>query len=212
MDFNIYILDEIDISKISNVKTIKQRKIIEAGVKLFSEQGYANTSTAQIAKEAGVSEGLIFKSFKSKENLLLFIIVSFLQEFGEKMAEDLEENKEQLVKLTVDEFLFSFLSERVVFIIKNKELFQVFIKEIIYKEKFKTLIFPEFLKIYDTYIKKLYSIVSFGEISEEKLKITASLIGSFFVTNFVLLNRNEVSPDEIRKLTNFITLGIGSPN
>lgn len=50
--------------------TEKQEKILEAALQLFAEQGYAATSTSKVAKEAGVSEGLIFRHFKNKEGLL----------------------------------------------------------------------------------------------------------------------------------------------
>lgn len=41
-----------------------KRKTLRAAAKLFSEQGYDRTSTAQIAKTAGISEGTVFKYFK----------------------------------------------------------------------------------------------------------------------------------------------------
>ena len=43
-------------------------------MKLFASLGFDGTSTKGIAKEAGVSEGLIFKHFKNKEGLLEAII------------------------------------------------------------------------------------------------------------------------------------------
>lgn len=38
-----------------------KRKILEATIRLYSKQGISNTSTSQIAKEAGFSKALIFK-------------------------------------------------------------------------------------------------------------------------------------------------------
>ena len=48
----------------------KRNDIISAALDLFSEKGYAATSTARIAQEAGVSEGLIFRHFKNKRGLV----------------------------------------------------------------------------------------------------------------------------------------------
>src|SRR6476660_8882287 len=45
-------------------------------LQLFAEKGFENTSTQLIAKEAEVSEALIFKYFGSKEKLLDYIIKS----------------------------------------------------------------------------------------------------------------------------------------
>ena len=50
--------------------TEKQENILNAALELFAEQGYAATSTSKVAKEAGVSEGLIFRHFSNKEGLL----------------------------------------------------------------------------------------------------------------------------------------------
>ncbi|MDR2040500.1 MAG: TetR/AcrR family transcriptional regulator [Bacteroidales bacterium] len=44
-------------------------KIRETGLKLFSYKGLAATSTSDIAKEAGVSSGLMYHYYRSKEDL-----------------------------------------------------------------------------------------------------------------------------------------------
>ncbi len=48
-----------------------RRKLTAAALDLFAEQGYAATSTRQIAEAAGVSEGLIFHHFPTKSELLI---------------------------------------------------------------------------------------------------------------------------------------------
>jgi AcrR family transcriptional regulator len=54
--------------------TDKQVNILITAMKLFASLGFDGTSTKAIAKEADVSEGLIFKHFKNKEGLLEAII------------------------------------------------------------------------------------------------------------------------------------------
>lgn len=51
-------------------KSIQTDTILEAARKVFMRDGY-QAGTARIAREAGVSEGSIFKHFKSKANLFL---------------------------------------------------------------------------------------------------------------------------------------------
>lgn len=48
--------------------------ILQTALLLFAEQGYDRTPTSQIAKEAGVSEGLIFRHYGNKAGLLQAII------------------------------------------------------------------------------------------------------------------------------------------
>lgn len=52
----------------------KKEKILESALALFGKNGYNATSTSKIAKEAGVSEGLIFSHFKNKAGLLETIL------------------------------------------------------------------------------------------------------------------------------------------
>ena len=53
--------------------TDKQKAVIKAAVELFSEKGYAATSTREIARRAGVAEGTIFKQYPTKKDLMLWI-------------------------------------------------------------------------------------------------------------------------------------------
>ena len=46
-----------------------RQKVIEAATRLFTEQGYAPTSIAQIAAAAGVSAPTVFAGFRTKVNL-----------------------------------------------------------------------------------------------------------------------------------------------
>jgi AcrR family transcriptional regulator len=54
----------------------RRDQIIEAALRLFARQGFASTSTRQIAREAGITEGLIFHYFPSKEDLLSAVLES----------------------------------------------------------------------------------------------------------------------------------------
>ena len=54
----------------------RKEKILEAALVLFAKNGYADTSTKEIAVNAGVSEALIFKHFGNKDTLLSHLIKS----------------------------------------------------------------------------------------------------------------------------------------
>lgn len=51
-------------------KEAKKMKIIQAALDLFVERGYYGTKTSQISRRAGISEGLLFHYFPTKEILL----------------------------------------------------------------------------------------------------------------------------------------------
>ncbi len=48
----------------------KKQSILDASLRLFVENGFHGTSTAEIAKTAGVATGTLFHYFKTKEELI----------------------------------------------------------------------------------------------------------------------------------------------
>ena len=49
----------------------KYQRILEAAITVFAEQGYFQSTIAQIAKEAGVADGTIYLYFKNKDDILV---------------------------------------------------------------------------------------------------------------------------------------------
>ena len=56
----------------------KKNKIIEAGYQLFSEVGYYGTNTAEIAKRAGVSTGIVYGYFQDKRDILICVLENYI--------------------------------------------------------------------------------------------------------------------------------------
>ena len=56
------------------IRNKSKAAIIEAALELFANNGFHSTSVTQIAKKAGVSKGLMYNYFDSKEALLEAII------------------------------------------------------------------------------------------------------------------------------------------
>ncbi len=52
----------------------KKEQILEKATQLFATHGYIRTSTAMLAREAGVAEGTIFRHFKNKEEIFIELI------------------------------------------------------------------------------------------------------------------------------------------
>lgn len=61
-----------------------QEQIRDAAFQLFAEEGYSNTSISAVAKKAGVSKGLIYHYFDSKE-AILSAIFDQLVEMGDEI-------------------------------------------------------------------------------------------------------------------------------
>jgi AcrR family transcriptional regulator len=53
------------------IRAQTREKILEAGLKMFALRGYQGAAIGDVAKAAGLSHGLVYHYFKSKEEILL---------------------------------------------------------------------------------------------------------------------------------------------
>jgi len=60
----------------------RKKQIIDISMKLFSEQGFDGTSTRQIADAAGINEAIIFRHFKTKEDLYWAVLADRIERRG----------------------------------------------------------------------------------------------------------------------------------
>ncbi len=88
-----------------------REKILETATRLFSAQGYTNTSLSQVAKDAQVSKALIFWHFENKEKLFRTALQRTLEPYFINVVDDLEGLSElDQIKRLVDAY-YAFVSE-----------------------------------------------------------------------------------------------------
>ena len=81
-------------------KEDRPAEITEAALKAFAENGYAATRVDDVAKRAGVSKGLLYLYFKTKEELFKAVIRSFIEPKIDQLASAVNE-----ADLGAEEFL-----------------------------------------------------------------------------------------------------------
>lgn len=64
--------------KSEDLRQKSRAAILKAATELFAYKGYAATTTDEIARRAGISKGLIYHHFKSKEALLNALLDEFM--------------------------------------------------------------------------------------------------------------------------------------
>ncbi len=77
--------------------TDKKENILLSALQLFASDGFNATSTSKVAKQAGVSEGLIFRHFENKEGLLKAILAMGESKIKDLFAEIVLETEPKLV-------------------------------------------------------------------------------------------------------------------
>jgi AcrR family transcriptional regulator len=60
----------------------RKKQLVDTAMKLFSEQGFDGTSTRQIAEAAGVNESIIFRHFRTKEDLFWAVLSDHVERRG----------------------------------------------------------------------------------------------------------------------------------
>jgi AcrR family transcriptional regulator len=70
----------------------RRGQILEVATRLFADQGFQGTTTRQIAEHSGVTEALIFRHFRGKEELYWAVIEQKIRAAGpaQRMRERLE--------------------------------------------------------------------------------------------------------------------------
>lgn len=82
----------------AQIRQKSMETIKEVALELFAHNGYHSTSISQIAKEAGVSKGLLYNYFSSKEELLQTIVLETIA-VGERLMELLQVPEDPFLQL-----------------------------------------------------------------------------------------------------------------
>ena len=79
-------------AQVTDPRLVEERRgqIVRAAVKLFSEEGYYTTTIQQIAREAGVSTGLIYQYFGDKDDILFLTLKLVLDTYEHEIPPRLE--------------------------------------------------------------------------------------------------------------------------
>ena len=88
-------------SLVTDARLVEERRgqILRAAVKLFSDEGYYTTTISQIAREAGVSTGLIYQYFGDKDDILFLSLKLVLETYAKEIPPRLEGVKHPVERL-----------------------------------------------------------------------------------------------------------------
>ncbi|MFC2164357.1 TetR/AcrR family transcriptional regulator [Acidobacteriota bacterium] len=85
-DIPTYIKDQ-------NLVSQRRRQIVDAAVQLFIAKGFHKTTTREIAREAGISNGLLYEYVRSKEDVLYLVCDAIHAEVENSVADALRKVK-----------------------------------------------------------------------------------------------------------------------
>ena len=77
----------------------RRRQIVAAATKLFSDQGFYKTTIKDIAKEAGISSGLVYLYVREKEDVLLLVLLQVVNSYAQEIPKAMESSTDPLERL-----------------------------------------------------------------------------------------------------------------
>jgi len=73
-------LSPLNRQRLDQIRDERREEIKQAALKVFARRGYTGTKMSLIAKEASISEGLIYRYFHSKKELFITLIQELMEE------------------------------------------------------------------------------------------------------------------------------------
>ncbi|MCL2184529.1 MAG: TetR/AcrR family transcriptional regulator [Treponema sp.] len=168
--------------------TDKQKLIIRAAIELFSKQGYAATSTREIAQKAGVAEGSVFKLFPTKKDLILWIIKHIIKtSLFPLISSGINELMEKPFNSRED-FLNAFFENRLELIQEGAPLFKILIQEIPFQPEIRAMLLEQFKKLpLDIIAKKLITTEINSDFNEiDIINIIITCLTGFFFSRIIM--------------------------
>ncbi len=88
-------------AQVENPELVDRRRsqIVAAAVKLFGDRGYYTVTIKDIAKEAGISTGLIYQYFQNKEDVLLLTLMERLDRYKDDVTKAIASEVDPLQRL-----------------------------------------------------------------------------------------------------------------
>ncbi|AKP67340.1 TetR/AcrR family transcriptional regulator [Companilactobacillus ginsenosidimutans] len=194
--------------------TEKQLKIFKSAIQLFAAKGYSNTSTKEIADNAGVSEGSIFKKFKNKEELLFSILNPLSRNILPKIVNEFSKETLQTHYPTVHDFVATLMNNRNIFVKNNLNVVKIFVDEFIYdlriREKMVKAIPYEYMKSFNDVsndLKKRKLMVNWD--NTEIFRFIFSALFGYIAEHYLIFPDMKFNEDkELDHTIKFVTKGL----
>jgi len=167
----------------------RQRQILDAAIRVFSRKGFNGATTREIALEAGVAEGTIFRYFKTKKDILLGLVGPYVVDSLAEIMDDVSGEDDEVVLKTI-------LRNRFNLIRKNIDLARLLFSEAQFHPEIKEYLADNVIMkvagIIEAFIEKRIKKGSYKDIDPSiAARILAGMGSIFFFWNeFLFSNRS----------------------
>lgn len=159
-----------------NIIEVRRNQLTRAAYKVVSRKGYYNFTVRDIAREAGLSTGLVHYYFKNKDDLLVSVLRVMNENLSFYLAKALEQTNDPKEKLII------FMDEAFQLVEREKEYFHVLIDfwtQINHNERMR----KANIKLYQSYRAECSKILQEGiekkVFKDVDVEYTATMIVAF---------------------------------
>lgn len=129
----------------------RQQQILDAALQVFSEKGFAEASTAEIARVAGVAQGTIFHYYPTKRELLVSLLSTYVVEPAVELLRQPPESDDA-------PFLISVIERQLSFAFENADTYWLLFTEVhrdpeLRRQYFERALLPA-LNLFERYLKE----------------------------------------------------------
>lgn len=172
--------------------TDRKRRIVEAALTCFAEQGFEATSTAEIARLADVAEATIFRHFRTKKDLLIRLVRPVAGRLLIPAAIDELEAIKAASGGRFAEIARAVMMSRIRFVDRYAPLVRIVVQELPLQPELRELLFSDSLRPgLDLLYRTLGELVAAGEIRadippDRMFRWFGSLLIGYYVVRSIL--------------------------
>jgi len=177
-------------SRVNDEPGGKRQDIVTAALELFSQKGYSATTTASIAKTAGVSEKTLFKYYPTKKELFMRVYYDAAVNLtGTRYMNlvhsdgDLRENMLKLYKTKFDETM------------KDSKLFKLMIQEILVDDELRKSVIESLRNFWENGMGESMKDIA-NMAANPRLDVVSVTIAIVGLLTFYVLTRAAILPGD----------------
>ena len=191
-------------SKTPKLSSQREQEILDAAVRVFSRKGFNGATTKEIASEAGVAEGTIFRYFKTKKDILLSLV-------GPYLAQSLTDAIEEVSGATDEVILTAIIKNRLDIIKKNSNLIMLLFTEAQFhpelREKFTEKVVLKVAVVLEQLITTRIKQGAYKEVDPQiATRIFVGMMGIFVLWKTYLSGDKYISFDENTVMKNVVDI------
>jgi AcrR family transcriptional regulator len=150
-------------------------QILEAAAQVFTESGYAGTTTNHIAKRAGVSIGSLYQYFPNKDAILVSLVRMHLKEADERLMSLV--SMHDLASIDLRDLLRMFLKATLELHTENPRLQTIILSEVFWSSE----AMQELHRIEDEAAQKVVALIE----AHPQIQVPNSQLAAYFIVHIV---------------------------